>query len=105
MPGILVLTTVNSKSEAESLARMLVSKKLAACVNVSAPVISYYEWQGVIEEEQEYKLFIKSTGEKWPLLKRAIQENHTYEVAEISRIDFSGMNESYQKWLEDYLGG
>ena len=44
----IVLTTAGSKSEAQKIARALVERKLAACVNVVGPIESVYRWNGAV---------------------------------------------------------
>ena len=49
---LLVLTTAGSEEQAVQIARGLVERRLAACVNVSSLGCSIYRWQGKIEEEE-----------------------------------------------------
>ena len=56
-----VLTTVGVVEKAEHLAKGLVERRLAACVNIVGPIRSIYRWQGAIEDQQEYLLVIKTT--------------------------------------------
>jgi len=104
MRPVLITTTTSSKEEAEKLAAMLIDQKLAACVNIIGPVQSLYTWQGKVVNDQEYKLFIKSLDEKWEPLKKALKENHSYQVPEISLINISDMQEDYFAWLKDSVG-
>ncbi|MDH5719258.1 MAG: divalent-cation tolerance protein CutA [Spirochaetia bacterium] len=97
---VLVTTTLPSKEEALKMANNLVKNKLAACVNI-AEVFSVYEWENSIQEDNEFKLFIKSFEYIWPKLKDAIKENHTYSVPEISMIYIEDMHDEYKSWMSD----
>lgn len=104
MTPVLVITTIDDTERAAVLAGQLVEKKLAACVNVSGPFTSYYEWQGRIEHDTEVKLFIKSFREKWPELLDYVQKNHGYDVPELNMIEIADLNPDYLEWMHTYLG-
>ena len=103
MKPILVTSTTPSKEEAETLSAYLVGERLAACVNIFGPISSFFWWEGKVQKEEEYKLFIKSTSDLWEKLLGAIREKHSYSVPEVTRIDIDEMNPDYRKWLADYL--
>ena len=88
---------------AEEIARALVEKKLAACVNVVPGVTSIYRWKGAIERESESTLFIKTRDALVPALMDAIRKLHPYEVPEIVALpaDEAGVNPAYAKWVDD----
>ena len=77
-----VLTTVGVVEKAEHLAKSLVERRLAACVNIVGPIRSIYRWQGAIEDQQEYLLLIKTTKERALDLEVAFAELHPYELPE-----------------------
>ena len=58
---LLILTTMPDDDRAAELARTLVEERLAACVNVLAPMTSTYRWQGRIEVSAERQLVMKTT--------------------------------------------
>jgi periplasmic divalent cation tolerance protein len=57
----LSLTTLGESTDAVAFARVLVSDRLAACVNVLPAMTSLYWWKGSIEEDREQQLVIKTT--------------------------------------------
>ena len=79
---------------------MLVSRKLAACVQVTS-IDSTYRWQGKIRHEPEYLLLIKTASRLYPEVEAAILENHSYELPEILRIPIEGGLERYLAWIEE----
>jgi periplasmic divalent cation tolerance protein len=52
-------TSAPSLEEAKKIANELVSAKLAACVNIIPKVISVFEWEGKIDNSDEFLLMIK----------------------------------------------
>ena len=83
---IVVLSTCASPEEAEKIARALVEKKLAACVNILPAVRSIYRWKGAIEDEQETLLLIKSSRALFGELRAEVQKLHSYEIPEVIAI-------------------
>ena len=80
--AILVLTSLPDADSARRMARELVEARLAACVQVGAPVESLYHWRGRLETATEIPLSIKTRADVWPDLERAIRERHPYELPE-----------------------
>jgi len=100
---IVVLTTTGSADEAARIARVLVEKRLAACVNVMPAGRSFYRWKGVIEDEQESLLVIKSSRSMFDQLRVEIEKLHSYEVPEIIAVPIVDGSEGYLEWLEREL--
>ena len=101
--AILVLTNLPSIESAEKLARLLVTDKLAACVNILAPCTSVYEWQGKLEKSVEIPLLIKSKQTKYALLEAAIVKHHPYELPEIISVPVDKGLPAYLNWLNEHL--
>ena len=97
---ILVLTHLPDRDAAMTLARTLVTGRLAACVNVGAPVESMYHWQGQIETAQEVPLTIKTRAALFPRVEAAIRDSHPYELPEIIAVPVSDGSRSYLDWLD-----
>jgi len=97
---IMVINSCNSQETAHSIAESLVSKKLAACVNIINSVESVYQWQGKIEHEKEYLLLIKTQRTLFSQLKEAVQQLHPYELPEIIAVPIELGEENYLKWIE-----
>ena len=101
---LVVLTTVPSAEEAETLARKIVAARLAACVQVLPPMKSFYFWENEIQIDSEQLLLIKTLPEKFDELNAFIHSNHSYAVPEIVALPAEKVSESYLGWLKDYLG-
>ena len=100
---IVVLTNCGSADEAAKIARALVEKKLAACVNVMPAVRSFYRWKGAIEDEQESLLVIKSSRALFNDLRVEIEKLHSYEVPEVIAVPIVDGSEGYLEWLDREL--
>jgi len=99
----LALTTVSSLEEGRKMARTLVERRLAACVNIIPNLRSVYRWQGAVEETDEVLLLIKTEENRLPALEAAIRELHTYDVPEFLVLSVESGSQSYLSWLLDSL--
>lgn len=97
----LVLTTAGSKEEAQKIARVLVERRLAACVNIIPQVESVYRWQGGVEEAQEWLLVIKTRSTAVEGVFSAIRELHSYEVPEGISLSIESGSAAYLKWIDE----
>ena len=96
----IVLSTAGSEQEAHKIAHILVKRRLAACVNILPRVQSIYRWKGEIESAQEWLLLIKTRADKFPAVRDAIGELHSYEVPECIVLEIEDGSLSYLQWLE-----
>jgi periplasmic divalent cation tolerance protein len=103
MPYSLVLTTTASQPEARKLARALVDKKLAACVNIIPKIESIYRWKGKVESAQEWLLVVKTTKTQAKAVEKAIKELHSYDLPECIVIPIEGGSRAYLQWLEEQV--
>lgn len=102
---IVVLSTCATEEDAERLARLLVEKRLAACVNVISGVRSHYRWKGAVESASECLLIVKSSRELFPSLSAALEKAHPYEVPEALAIAVLDGAANYLNWLGGSLRG
>ncbi|XP_058811543.1 divalent-cation tolerance protein CutA isoform X1 [Topomyia yanbarensis] len=96
--SIAYVTTPNENS-AKTLARLLVERKLAACVNIIPGIMSIYEWEGKINEDQEQLLMIKTRTSRVNELSKFVRDNHPYSVAEVISVPIENGNPPYLEWL------
>lgn len=95
----LLLSTATSREEANTLASELVSRRLAACVNILGPVSSIYRWQGEVEHSEEFLLLIKSSEAQVSQIQEAIRELHSYKVPELISFTIESGLEPYLAWI------
>jgi periplasmic divalent cation tolerance protein len=101
---IVILCTCNSEEQATRIARELVERRLAACVQVTPGIRSFYHWKGKVEEDAEYLLLIKSNRELYERLEAELRRIHSYEVPEIVALPVVEASADYQAWMERELG-
>ena len=101
---VVVLSTCESKEEADRLARHLVEQRLAACVNIIPGARSIYHWKGKVEDTAEFVLIIKSRRDRFVALRAELQKIHSYEVPEIIALPVVDGSEGYLGWLDRELG-
>ncbi len=97
---ILVLTTVPSMEKGEEIARKLVEERVSACVTVVSSEASFYWWEGKIEKEKEFFLFIKTKRSLYKKLEELILSLHPYTVPEIIALPIFEGFEKYLNWLK-----
>lgn len=96
-----VFTTAGDTAEAEKIARTLIERRLAACVNILPPVRSIYRWQGKIEDGAEILLLIKTSAAQFLAVQNAIKELHSYDVPECIALPITDGSPDYLKWLTE----
>lgn len=96
---IVVFVTAETDIQAGSIARILLEKKLAACVNIISGVRSMYRWHGKIENSAEFLLIIKSKAVLFDKLAVCVKQQHSYSVPEIISIPIINGSPEYLKWL------
>lgn len=91
--------TCASRAEARRLARAVLNKRLAACVNIVPAIESHYWWQGRLATGKELLLVIKTTENHVGELTRLIRREHSYDTPEIIFTRLSGGDRRYLRWL------
>jgi periplasmic divalent cation tolerance protein len=97
---IAVITNLPDSEAAFNLARSLVQRRLAACVNVLSPATSFYRWEGREEQAHEVPVLIKTTAACYRAVEAAICELHPYELPEILALPVTAGLEAYMGWVE-----
>jgi periplasmic divalent cation tolerance protein len=101
MAAIVIVTTVGEEEQALLIARELVSRRLAACVNVVPGMRSVYRWQGKICRDTEYLLLVKTLDTEFEAAAAAIRELHSYELPEILSFAVASGEEGFLAWIRD----
>ncbi len=98
---IQITWTSGSLEEARKVARYLVQERLVACAQIVPWIESIYMWDNKLETEQESKVLLKTTKERYDAVRDVIQKNCKYEVPEITFIEVDGGNEEYLDWVNE----
>lgn len=99
MEYIVVLITAPDEDEAVNIAGKLVTEKLAMCVNIVRDVRSFYEWEGKLEDDNEFLLIVKTLKESFRKLSERVTEMHSYSVPEIVALPIVDGSRDYLDWL------
>ena len=94
----IVLTTTATREDAGKIARALVERRLAACVNLVA-IESVYRWKDAVESAEEWLLVIKTTAAAYDHVHAAIKELHTYDLPECVLLPIENGSEEYLAWI------
>jgi periplasmic divalent cation tolerance protein len=102
---IVVLVTCGSVKEARRIARALIERRLAACVNVlQGPVESVYRWKGRVESAKEFLLVIKTSRRRFGALQAEVRRLHSYDVPEIVALPIERGSREYLDWVSASVG-
>lgn len=93
-----VTTTVGSRADAQRLARAILQRRLAACVQVEEGLTSFYRWEGKDCEDAEVRLTIKTLPACAEALQALFSDQHPYEVPQFVAVTGQG-SEAYGAWL------
>ena len=100
---LVVITSLPSLEQAQTIARQLVENRLAACVQIQQGVNSIYRWDGKICEESEVLLSAKTSRVLWEEIRVFIQNNHPYDLPEIMAFTPADYEQQYGQWVEAEL--
>lgn len=98
--GLVVLCACPDDQTADRIARELVSSNLAACVSRGS-FRSTYRWKGVLHDEPEVLLIIKTVRSRYEELEMRLKALHPYEVAEIIALPIAAGSERYLAWVAE----
>jgi periplasmic divalent cation tolerance protein len=95
-----VVTTTETETDAQTVARAVVEQRLAGCAQVVGPITSVFWWQGQIEKAEEWLCLIKSRRDLYAALEQAILVVHPYDVPEILAVPVTAGSKGYLEWLD-----
>ena len=98
---VLVMTTLPADAAAVEFARTLVEERLAACVNLLAPMESVYRWEGQVETEPERQVVLKTSRARVNTLWERVRELHSYDVPEFIVLPIVDGNDAYLRWIAE----
>ncbi len=96
--AVMIMTTVDSEAQADTLCSVLLEQHLAACIQ-ELPVTSRYRWQGEIQRDRETLLLVKTAAGAADAAVQVIERHHDYEVPEILVVPVTGGLPAYLQWL------
>lgn len=97
--AVIVYTTWPSIVEAEKAGRVIVERRLAACVNTLPGMISHYWWQGTIERAEEVVMIVKTRASLAEAVRLAVKELHSYTTPAVLVLPVEAVDPDYQAWI------
>lgn len=97
--AVVMLSTAAGEEQALQIARALVGDRLAACVNIIAPIRSIYRWRDAMEDDREFMLVIKTRASLAARVERRVKALHSYQVPEVIALPISKGSRAYLQWL------
>ena len=104
MDFAIILTTVSTVEEGQSIANILVEKELAACVNIIPKISSVYRWEGQIQSESEVLLLIKINKDLEAEVYQEVQNVHSYDTPELITLSITNGSKTYLDWMTNAVG-
>ena len=95
-----VYTTAPSSEIARELGKMVVERRLAACVNVIHGMESMYWWEGKVQSETEAVLIAKTSTDRYPELEAAIVRAHPYECPCVVAVPVQRGFDPFLQWVK-----
>jgi len=99
MRAIAVVTTVGTEEQAYLIAREIIARRQAACVNIIPAIRSIYRWQGKICKDGELLLIVKTLQDEFEGVASTIRELHSYELPEILSFGVSQGDQGFLDWI------
>ncbi|WP_286831310.1 MULTISPECIES: divalent-cation tolerance protein CutA [Kordiimonas] len=97
---VTIYVMAESEDVAVHLSTALVKERIVACANVNSGTRSIYEWDGIIQLENEVTVFLKTARRNVEAAVARIKELHSYEVPCITVMPIIGGNADYMAWIE-----
>jgi len=95
---LIAWTTVATRAQADELAKQVVARNLAVCVQVAGPITSHYRWEGVARRTEEFRLCFKVLETGAAALEQAVQELHPYDTPEWLAVRAEQVGQKYLSW-------
>jgi periplasmic divalent cation tolerance protein len=102
---VMVMTNAPDLLLAKRIAHLLIEEKLAACVNIGAPMLSIYGWKGEVEGDEEIPMMIKTTEDKQQAMIARLVELHPYDIPEAIVVPITSGYAPYLDWVRSLTDG
>jgi len=95
----IVYTTFPTLDAGQVMARHLVERRLAACVNLLPGMVAVYQWEGTIHQDNEVAAIVKTRMALISDVMTAIQNGHPYATPALVAIDVEAAGAEYLAWV------
>ena len=95
--------TCKSTKEANTIASILLDKKLIACGNIIPKIHSIFKWKNKIVKSTESILFVKTNVNKVKKIISVVCKIHSYESPCVVFLDLQKGNKTFMNWINSCL--
>jgi periplasmic divalent cation tolerance protein len=100
-----VTTTADTRDGVERIARELIARRLAACVQIDGPIMSLYRWEERVACEQEWRCTVKTRESLLEHIYALVRSLHSYELPELIATPISNGEPAYLAWILEMTAG
>ena len=100
---LVVFSTFANEDDAARVARILVEERLIACANLLPGARSIYHFKGVVEDQCEVVVLMKTRKQDWTAFLSRLHDLHPYDVPECIAVRVAAGAPKYMEWLESVL--
>ena len=100
-----VYITTPTRDEAEQIGRVLVSERLAACVNIIPGMRSIYRWQGKVEQAREVVMIVKTRDPLFDKVVERVKDLHSDTCPCIVSFPVSAGASTFLDWIRESTTG
>jgi periplasmic divalent cation tolerance protein len=97
---VVVFITAKDPEEAQKIAKALVKRRQAACVNIVPAVNSHFWWKDRLENADESLLIVKTMESLLPEVIKSVKKIHSYSIPEIIALPIVGGSRDYLEWID-----
>ena len=94
----IVLTTTDSRENANLIAKTLLEARLVACVQIDK-VESFFYYEASYRQANEFRLMIKAPSDNYKEIEESIKFNHSYQLPQIIKLDIEEGLPDYLEWV------
>jgi periplasmic divalent cation tolerance protein len=96
---IQIQTTSDQRETLETIAKQLIENKLAACVQISSPISSFFRWKDKVDSAVEFVAAIKTRAQLFDAVAAVIGQHHNYELPQIIAVPIVHVSDDFADWI------
>lgn len=97
---VVVFITAKDTEEAQKIAKALIKRRQAACVNIVPRVNSHFWWKDKLKNADESLLIVKTREALLPEVIKSVKKIHSYSIPEILALPIIGGSRDYLEWID-----
>ena len=98
----IIMTTVNTKEQANAITSVVLEKRLVACVQIRE-IESHYVWNGEVCNDSEVLIWLKTEERLYSQVEDLLNNIHPYDVPEIICVPVDNVSKGYAEWVHSSI--